>query len=160
MNIYGITVCIQLVSNGKTSNIYLPLHLSRSKESQNNFYTIFCIGIKNLFYFAKYTPCVNEIECFSCVSTLFVVLYFYYGNIAFYWRKAVCLYNSIFKSVKLSSAEIMPCSNFMFCSRLRYYSNLMGKQNVKYGVSSPKFAWAPCAREFGLIYEGAIGQPR
>jgi hypothetical protein len=44
---------------------------------------------------------------------------------------------------------------------------------VKYGVRSPKFIWAPCAQlcslaeapqppppAFGLIYEGAIGQPR
>jgi len=44
---------------------------------------------------------------------------------------------------------------------------------VKYGVLSPKFIWAPCAQlyslaenpqasppPFGLIYEGAIGQPK
>ncbi len=46
---------------------------------------------------------------------------------------------------------------------------------VKYGVRSPKFIWAPCAElyslaetpqplppspAYGLIYEGAIGQPR
>jgi hypothetical protein len=46
---------------------------------------------------------------------------------------------------------------------------------VKYGVRSPKFIWAPCAQPyslaetprnlppppaFGLIYEGAVDQPR
>jgi hypothetical protein len=46
------------------------------------------------------------------------------------------------------------------------------KHKVKYGVRSSKFIWAPCAQlyslaetprhppAFGLIDEGAIGQPR
>ncbi len=52
------------------------------------------------------------------------------------------------------------------------YQNFMGPQHwvgpkIKYGARSPKFIWTPCAQlypfpppPFGLIYEGAIGQPR
>ncbi len=54
---------------------------------------------------------------------------------------------------------------------LKQFGNMMAQ--VKYGVRSPKFIWAPCAQlyslaetpavpppAFGLIYEGAIGKRR